>query len=119
MSPRLQRLYDALQGALQGREVKLAERLGEITLEVGAADYHGVALTLRDHPELCFEQLMDLCGVDYSTYGARPWQRERFAAVLHLLSVSRNWRLRVRVFCPDDDFPKVDSVIDVWPSVNW
>ena len=119
MSPRLQRLYDALQKALQGRNVTLAERLGEITLEVGAADYHALALTLRDHPELCFEQLIDLCGVDYSTYGAQPWARERFAAVLHLLSVSRNWRLRVRVFCTDDDFPKLDSVIDVWPGVNW
>ncbi len=119
MSPRLQRLYDALEGALQGGDVKLAERLGELTLEVGAADYHDVALTLRDHPELRFEQLIDLCGVDYSTYGARPGERERFAAVLHLLSVSKNWRLRVRVFCRDDDFPKVDSVVDVWPSVNW
>ena len=119
MSPRLQRLHDALQGAIQGKDAKLAERLGEITLEVGAADYHELALALRDHPELRFEQLIDLCGVDYSTYGARPWERERFAAVLHLLSVSKNWRLRLRVFCPDDDFPKLDSVIDVWPSVNW
>jgi len=119
MSPRLQRLYDALQGALQGKVAKLAERLGEITLEVGAADYHEVALALRDHPELRFEQALDLYGVDYSTYGARPWERERFAAVLQLLSVSKNWRLRLRVFCPDDDFPKLDSVSDVWPSVNW
>jgi len=119
MSPRLQRLHDALQSALQGKDAKLVERIGEITLEVRAADYHEVALALRDHPELRFEQLIDLCGVDYSTYGAQPWQHERFAAVLHLLSVSRNWRLRVRVFCPDDDFPRLDSVIDVWPSVNW
>ena len=119
MSPRLQRLHDALQGALQGKDAKIVERIGEITLEVAAADYHEVALTLRDHAELCFEQLIDLCGVDYSTYGAQPWQRERFAAVLHLLSVSKNWRLRVRVFCPDDDFPKLESVVDVWPSVNW
>jgi len=119
MSPRLQRLHDALQGAIQGKDAKLVERLGEITLEVRAADYHDFALTLRDHPELRFEQLIDLCGVDYSTYGERPWERERFAAVLHLLSVSKNWRLRLRVFCPDDDFPKLDSVIDVWPSANW
>ena len=119
MTPKLQRLNDRLLDVLGERVESLAERLGELTLEVRAADYLSTAQTLRDHPALRFEQLIDLCGVDYSTYGARPWERERFAAVLQLLSVSKNWRLRLRVFCPDDDFPKLDSVIDVWPSVNW
>ena len=119
MTPKLQRLHDRLTHVLGERVVSLVERLGELTLEVRAADYLAVAQTLRDDPELRFEQLIDLCGVDYSTYGDRPWPRERFAVVLHLLSLEHNWRLRLRVFCPDDDLPMVDSVIDVWPSANW
>jgi NADH-quinone oxidoreductase subunit C len=119
MSPRLQRLHDALQRVLGARVVKLSERLGEMTLEVKAADYRQVAQALRDHPDLRFEQLVDLCGVDYSTYRDRPWEGERFAAVSHLLSLTHNWRLRLRVFCPDSGFPILDSLIEVWPSVNW
>jgi NADH-quinone oxidoreductase subunit C len=119
MTPKLQRLHDALQSALGGKIVRLEERLGELTLEVVAAEYSKVARTLRDRPELRFEQLTDLCGVDYSAYADRPWERGRFAAVLHLLSITHNWRLRLRVFCPDDALPMLDSVVDVWPSVNW
>jgi NADH-quinone oxidoreductase subunit C len=116
MTPKLQRLQDALARVLG---VVPVERLGELTLEVKAAEYRVTCEKLRDHAELRFEQLTDLCGVDYSTYGERPWQRGRFAAVLHLLSVSHNWRLRLRTFCPDDTLPMLDSVIEVWPSVNW
>lgn len=119
MIPKLQRLNDALQRVLGARVVKLSERLGEITLEVKAGDYREAAQALRDNPDLRFEQLLDLCGVDYSTYRDRPWEGERFAAVSHLLSVSHNWRLRLRVFCPDGDFPILESLIGVWPSVNW
>jgi NADH-quinone oxidoreductase subunit C len=119
MTPRLQRLHDALQRVLGPRIAALTERLGELTLEVKAADYLAVAQTLREHPELGFEQLLDLCGVDYSTYGDRPWQRERFAVASQLLSLKHNWRLRLRVFCADDDLPRLASLIDVWPSVNW
>jgi NADH-quinone oxidoreductase subunit C len=119
MSQRLQRLHDALGRVLASRIVSLSERVGELTLEIGAADYLEAARTLRDHPDLRFEQLVDLCGVDYSTYKDRPWEGRRFAAVVHLLSVSHNWRLRLRVFCPDDAMPMLDSVIEVWPSVNW
>ena len=72
---------------------------------------------LRDEPELRFEQLMDLCGVDYSTYS--QWSGKRFAAVSHLVSIANNWRLRVRCFAPDDDFPSVPSVVSIWNSVNW
>lgn len=116
MTPRLQRLHDALDNALR---LKPAERLGELTLEVGAKEYRSIALQLRDHPDLRFEQLIDLCGIDYSTYADRPWERSRFAVVLHLLSVTHNWRLRLRVFCPDDAQPMLESVVEVWPSVNW
>ncbi len=119
MTPRLQRLHDALKNVLGGKAVSLEARIGELTLEVRAADYLAVATTLRDHPDLRFEQLIDLCGVDYSTFGDRPWERERFAAVSHLTSVTHNWRLRLRAFCPDDGFPVLSSLIEVWPGVNW
>jgi NADH-quinone oxidoreductase subunit C len=116
MSPRLQRLSEALERVLGARPVA---RLGELTLEVPAAGYLQAAQTLRDHPELRFEQLIDLCGVDYLTYGDRPRQGPRFAAVAHLLSVTHNWRLRLRVFCADDTFPLLPSVSGIWPGVNW
>jgi NADH-quinone oxidoreductase subunit C len=119
MTPRLQRLNDRLLDVLGERVDSLTERLGELTLEVRAADYRMVAQTLRDHPALRFEQLIDLCGIDYSTYGDKPWPRERFAVALQLLSVEHNRRLRLRAFCPDDALPKLDSVIEIWPSVNW
>jgi NADH-quinone oxidoreductase subunit C len=116
MTPRVQKLFESVQRILG---VKAVERLNEVTIEVRAADYRAAALKLRDHPDLRFEQALDLCGVDYSTYGDRPWPRERFAAVLHLLSVTHNWRLRLRCFCPDDEFPLLPSLIEVWPSLNW
>ena len=106
MTPRLQRLFDVL-----GRESLLPkERLGEITIEVPAAEYLQVCRKLRDHPDLRFEQLMDLTGVDYASYGDKPRAGLRFAVALHLLSVTHNWRLRVRAFCPDDQFPLLPSV---------
>ncbi|MCC6211241.1 MAG: NADH-quinone oxidoreductase subunit C [Burkholderiales bacterium] len=116
MSPRLQRLRDAIRNSLN---LTPAERLGELTLEVDAKSYLAVARQLRDHADLRFEQALDLCGVDYSTYGDRPRERERFAVVLHLLSVTHNWRLRLRCFCADDEFPLLPSLIEVWPSLNW
>ena len=119
MTPKQQRLHDAIRNALGPWVESLDERLGELTLVVRAPDYLGACRALRDHPDLRFEQLIDLCGIDYSAYADRPWERNRFAAVLHLLSVSHNWRLRVRVFCPDDAMPMLDSLVDVWPGVNW
>jgi NADH-quinone oxidoreductase subunit C len=116
MTPKLQRLHDAIVKVVA---VAPVERLGELTLEVEAPAYRGVCAKLRDHPELRFEQLIDLCGVDYSTYGDRPRERGRFAAVLHLTSVTHNWRLRLRTFCADDALPMLDSVVEVWPGVNW
>jgi len=113
MTPRLQKLNDALADA----GFKPAERLGEITIEVAAADYLATMRKLRD--DIGFEQLSDLCGVDYSAYGDRPRESRRFAVVSHLLSIRNNWRLRVRAFCPDDEFPVIASIVDVWPAANW
>jgi len=123
MSARLERLSQNLQEILGERIGSLTTALGEVTLVVSAANYKGVAKTLRDHPELRFDQLIDLCGVDYSTYAdALPENAadsSRFAAVSQLLSVEKNWRLRLRVFAPDNDYPMVDTLTDVWNSVNW
>lgn len=94
-------------------------RLGELTLVIRADAYADAMRTLRDHPELRFEQLIDLCGMDYRDYGDAVWEGARFAVVVHLLSLTHNRRVRVRVFCPDDDLPVVASMIDLWPSVNW
>lgn len=101
----------------QARSVELVR--DEVTVTVGAADYLAVMQTLRDAPGARFEQLIDLCGVDYSSYGDGRWEGLRFAAVSHLLSVSLNQRVRVRVFCPDDDFPVLPSVNALWNSANW
>jgi NADH-quinone oxidoreductase subunit C len=119
MTPKHQRLHDTLGSVLGGRIASLSESRDYLTLVVKAGDYRSACQSLRDDPALRFDQLSDLCGVDYSTYGDRPQEGRRFAAVLHLLSLTHNWRLRLRVFCADDDFPILDSVIEIWPSVNW
>jgi len=93
--------------------------LGEITLVVKAADYYGVMQTLRDDASLGFDQLIDLAGVDYLTYGDGAWDGQRFAVVVHLLSVKNNWRVRVRAFCADDDMPLLPSLVPLWRAVNW
>ena len=119
MSAKLETLSQNLQTHFGDKlkSVKLA--LGELTIEVAAAEYLAVMTTLRDAADLKFEEIIDLCGVDYSTYGDGVWEGKRFAAVSHLLSISHNWRLRVRVFAEDDEFPAVDSVTGVWTSANW
>ena len=119
MSPKLQRLHDALQSVLGAKIANLTERLGELTLEVRAADYREVAEILRDRRELRFEQLVDLCGLDYQTYGDRPREGQRFAVAVHLLSLTHNWRLRLRCYCEEGDFPLLVSLVQVWPSVQW
>ena len=119
MSATLEALSQNLQKHLGDRVKSLKVALGEVTIEVDAADYLVVMQTLHDEPELCFEELIDLCGVDYSAYGNVQREGKRFAAVSQLLSISRNWRLRVRCFAPDDDFPSLPSVTSVWNSVNW
>ncbi|AXV81180.1 NADH-quinone oxidoreductase subunit C [Ralstonia solanacearum] len=119
MTDKLATLKAALEKALGNRIQGLTEAVGEITLLVKAADYLETMRTLRDDVTLKFEQLIDLCGVDYSAYGDGAWNGPRFAAVSHLLSVTHNWRLRVRVFAPDDDLPVVASVVDIWDAANW
>ena len=119
MSAKLEMLSQNLQTHFGDKLKSLNFALGEITIEVAASDYFSVMADLRNEPDLQFEELVDLCGVDYSTYGDGAWQGRRFAAVTHLLSIQKNWRLRVRVFAEDDEFPSVDSVTSVWKSVNW
>jgi NADH-quinone oxidoreductase subunit C len=119
MSAKLGRLKDALASSLAGKIVSLSDSLGELTLVVDAKDYSATAQRLRDDPEVRFEELVDLCGVDYSGFGDGRWGGRRFAVVSHLLSLAHNWRLRLRVFGPDDDFPVVDSLTGVWPNADW
>jgi len=119
MTAKLERLLAAIDTALGGKLSSQTIACGELTIVVAAADYLFAAQTLRDTPELRFEQLVDLCGVDYSTYGDGRWQGGRFAAVVHLLSVTHNWRVRLRTFASDDAFPVLDSLVGVWPSANW
>jgi NADH-quinone oxidoreductase subunit C len=116
---RLETLATTLKQVLAERAQDITSALGEMTLRVRAADYLAVARTLRDDPRLRFEQLIDLAGVDYASYGEGTWDGPRYAVVLHLLSLTHNWRVRVRVFCPDDDLPLVTSMVDVWASANW
>ena len=114
---------EALQGtvtaALGDKAQNVALNLGEVTVTVGADDYLEACRILRDAPGCQFEQLIDLCGVDYSDYRAGEWEGPRYAVAVHLLSVSLNQRVRVRVFAKDDDLPVVDSVNGLWNSANW
>lgn len=119
MTQKLDTLQAALGAALGDRVVQLVRDRGELSLTVKAADYADVALQLRDDPALRFEQLIDLCAVDYSAYRDGGWEGQRYCVVSHLLSVKHNWRVRVKVFCPEDDLPMVASVTPVWRSANW
>ena len=119
MTQKLDTLQAALQAAF-GDTIKTFKReRGEITISVAADSYLDVAVQLRDDPSLRFEQLIDLCGVDYSDYKNQPQQGLRYCVVTHLLSITHNWRVRLKVFAADDDFPQVDSVHDIWGSANW
>jgi len=116
---RLDILQDALRAVLGAGLTELVRDRGELTITVAASDYLGTAQTLRDHPQLKFEQLIDLCGVDYSSYRDQPREGPRYCIVSHLLSVSHNWRVRLKVFAPDDEWPVVASVSEVWSAANW
>jgi NADH-quinone oxidoreductase subunit C len=119
MTTKLEKLEAAVKSVLGDRALQLSVALGEVTVVVAPADYLQSMRDLRDNAATCFEELIDLCGVDYSTYGDGAWDGARFAVVSHLLSVTLNWRLRVRTFAADDEMPIVPSLIDVWTSVNW
>lgn len=119
MTTKLENLEAALRNALGEHLQSLTVALGEMTIVIKAADYASAMRVIRDHADLRFEEMIDLCGVDYSTYGDGIWEGPRFAVVSHLLSIEHNWRLRVRTFAPDDEMPVVASMIDVWPTANW
>ncbi|HOZ92788.1 MAG TPA: NADH-quinone oxidoreductase subunit C, partial [Ottowia sp.] len=112
-------LNDTVASALGELVQHIDVARGEVTVSVSAGEYHQVMRLLRDAAGCRFEQLIDLCGVDYSTYGDGRWEGPRFAVVVHLLSVSLNQRLRVRVFCTDDEFPVIRSVTDLWSGADW
>ena len=119
MTTKLATLESALQEVLGDRIRSVSVALGEITIVVSATDYLSVMQSLRDHASLRFEQLLDLCGVDYESFGDGAWDGARFAVVSHLMSVTHNWRIRVRTFAPDDDLPVISSVSELWNSANW
>jgi NADH-quinone oxidoreductase subunit C len=119
MANRIDALVAALSAALGDKAEAVTQALGEVTIVVPAAGLDAAMRLLRDRPELRFETLIDLCGVDYLSHGEGTWEGRRFAVVYHLLSLANNWRLRVRTFAPDDDFPLVSSVIDIWAGANW
>ena len=127
MTPRTAVLVETAKAALGGRIADIAAALGEVTLTIRAVDLIEAMTLLRDRPELRFEQLIDVCGVDYGSFGKAAWDgepsesgaRPRFAIVYHLLSLANNWRLRVRAFADDDEMPVIESIINIWPSANW
>ena len=116
---RLSTLKERAHSLLGEALVSAEMTLDALTLVVKAESLVDCALKLRDEPELRFEQMMDLCGMDYSQYGDAHWPGPRFAVVYHLLSLTHNQRVRLKVFSPNDEFPVLDSLLDVWPSVNW
>jgi NADH-quinone oxidoreductase subunit C len=119
MTQKLDTLQAALEAGLGDAIQSIRRERGEITLTVAAERYLEVARVLHEHPALKFEQLMDLCGVDYSGYKNMPWGGARYGVVSHLLSLAHNWRVRLKVFAPDDDMPVVASLCDIWASSNW
>ncbi len=140
---RLEQLHSKITNHFAERLLETELANGEITLEVNNDNYLDVCKELRDHSDFQFEEMMDLCGVDYSTYGvadwetknstssgferaveassqqAGDWSKPRFAAVSQLLSITLNHRVRVRVFAEDEEFPMVHSITDIWPGANW
>ena len=123
MTKKLESLQQLLIGECGDRIVSLTEGVGELTLTVKLDQYLEIASLLRNSANLQFETLVDLCGVDFSTYGEGAvdpeWKLGRYGVISHLLSVSHNWRLRLRTFCTDDDFPVLPTLTDVWACAGW
>ena len=116
---RPEKLKDNIAAALGAKVRQISVALDEVTVVVAAADYLDAMRLLRDSEGCRFEQLIDLCGMDYSAYRDGLWESQRFGVVVHLLSVSLNQRVRVRALCADDDFPMMASVCELWSSANW
>lgn len=114
-----QRISETVSAVLAAKVKKLSVALGEVTVVVHASDYLLAAALLRDAPGCQFEQLIDLCGLDYSTYKDGLYEGRRYCVAVHLLSISLNQRIRLKVFCDDDDFPVVNSLTEVWNAANW
>ena len=119
MSAKIEGMEAVLRQALGDALLDLNIALGEVTVVIDSAKYHSAMEVLRDSKTLRFDQLIDICGVDYSGYGEGTWRGRRFAVVAHLLSIIHNWRIRVRVFALDDVKPVISSVTDIWPAANW
>ena len=119
MTTRLESLTKNIKTILGDKVTKLSLSLDELTIECHPKDLLKITKTLRDNKKLKFEQLIDLCGVDYSDYAEGAWEGQRFAVVYHLLSVTLNQRIRLRTFCADDDFPVVATMVDLFPVANW
>jgi NADH-quinone oxidoreductase subunit C len=116
---RVETLAATLRQVFGERLTALTVALGEVTLVIRGEHHYEIARTLRDDPQLAFEQLIDLAGVDYSGFGEGSYEGPRFAVVMHLLSLKHNWRVRVRSTCADDELPLIASVTDVWACANW
>jgi NADH-quinone oxidoreductase subunit C len=119
MTTKLDTLASVVQDLLGDKIKQLSTALGEVTIVLSAADYLSAAQLLRDDASTRFEQLIDLCGVDYQQYDDGRWEGARFGVVVHLMSVTHNWRIRIKTFAPDDDMPLVASLTSVWPAANW
>ncbi|WP_295755389.1 NADH-quinone oxidoreductase subunit C [Undibacterium sp.] len=119
MTTKFENLEAAVKNVLGDRILQSSSAFGELTVVLAPTAYLQAMRDLRDDASTAFEELIDLCGVDYSTYADGAWEGARFAVVSHLLSISNNWRLRVRVFAVDDDMPVVPSLSEVWSSANW
>jgi NADH-quinone oxidoreductase subunit C len=119
MSISLEQLGEKISTALGDKVTATALKLDELTLTVKAQDFIASATALRDHADLKFSLLIDLCGVDYSGYGDGAWDGARYCVVYHLLSIEHNFRVRIKIFAADEDYPVVDSVNGVWPAANW
>ncbi len=115
----LETLQAKLEEVLSEAGPVITEHVGELTVQLKKSNLLSGLQLLRDDSGLAFDTLIDLCGVDYSQHGDGAWDGLRFASVMHFLSTTNNWRVRVRVFCPEDDFPVLPSVTELWPSANW
>ena len=112
-------LKDIIAEVLGDTVALIVAALDEVTVEVAAKDWIAACTSLRDHQKCRFDTMIDLCGVDYSAYAEAGRESQKYAVVVHLLSVTLNQRVRVRCYAQDDEFPVVHSLVDVWPSANW
>ena len=115
----MKKLEEELRSIAGDRIKRFEFAFGQLSAEVAPADLRQVMILLRDSAALRFAQLSDLCGIDYRDYAVSGGTEQRFAVIYHLLSIQHNLRLRIGVFCADDDFPVIDSVVEIWPSANW